>query len=397
MSRVKRLLLVTHRPPHGGGGAAARWRSMTRYLPEMGWTVDVISAGVKANREFSTGKLASRPVASRASFKAGLRRLLSPFFHVFGLQLPPLSTLWAVRGAVKLRRRLRRVPYDAVLATAPPMSALIAARLGTGRAGFVAELRDLWAGNPTYDNGGRLLPSIERWVLRASDRIIVTTPEAFEKVRRQHPEFAGRVNELPNGFEPELLSLRTDGPRTLERPISVIHSGALTGDRPLSPLLSVLGREPYRSAFRLTLHGYVSPEAAAEVAGASCDLEFLPPSNWEDAIRCMAEADVTLITQSREAGDATAVAAKVYEYLALGKPVLCISDGGATERLLSRVGADWYCARLKDPSSIVAALDRLLTEPPAPPVTGERLAPYDRRVLAARMSALLSGREDHCS
>ena len=67
---------------------------------------------------------------------------------------------------------------------------------------------------------------------------------------------------------------------------------------------------------------------------SGADVEIVPPSGWEDAVERIAAADVALITQSRGAGDETAVAAKVYEYLALGKPVLCISHGGATEALL---------------------------------------------------------------
>jgi hypothetical protein len=109
------------------------------------------------------------------------------------------------------------------------------------------------------------------------------------------------------------------------------------------------------------------------------------PSSWEDAVQAIAGADVGLISQSRGAGDETAVAAKVYEYLALGKPVLCLSDGGATEALLHRIGADQFCARLGDQSSISAALDRLRTEPFPAPLLADRLAHYDRKVLAGRI------------
>src|SRR2546421_257848 len=42
---VRRLLLVSHRPVEGAGGAVARWRSFAARLPELGWEVDVISAG----------------------------------------------------------------------------------------------------------------------------------------------------------------------------------------------------------------------------------------------------------------------------------------------------------------------------------------------------------------
>jgi hypothetical protein len=140
---------------------------------------------------------------------------------------------------------------------------------------------------------------------------------------------------------------------------------------------------------RLVLHGYVAPEIEAEVAESGADVEIVPPSGWEDAVERIAAADVALISQSRGAGDETAVAAKVYEYLALGKPVLCISHGGATEALLVRLGADQLTARLDDPASIEATLARVSTGELPPPVQPEKLAPYERPRLAAELVKLL--------
>jgi hypothetical protein len=113
------------------------------------------------------------------------------------------------------------------------------------------------------------------------------------------------------------------------------------------------------------------------------------PSGWDEAIGRIARANVTLIVQAPSAGDATAVASKVYEYLALGRPVLALTGGGATEGVLRRVGADHYAARLDDEASIIAALDRLRSEPVAAPVPAERLAPYERATIARLTAELL--------
>jgi hypothetical protein len=139
------------------------------------------------------------------------------------------------------------------------------------------------------------------------------------------------------------------------------------------------------------LHGYVDPVIRSEIeeAGAGVDVELRAPSSWDEAVRAIAAADVALVSQSHGAGDDTAVAAKVYEYLALGKPVLCLSGGGATEALLRRLGADEFCARLSDPESISAALDRLRSRPFPAPLPPDRLAPYDRRVLAGQIAKAL--------
>jgi glycosyltransferase involved in cell wall biosynthesis len=308
-------------------------------------------------------------------------RIADPLFRLVGLrpEALPLSTAWGITGARDARARLTSGRHQVVVATGPPFAALVAARRAHGAVPLVIELRDLWAGNPAFDRGGPVLRKLESWVVREAAAVVAVTPEAADDLRRRHPE--ARVEEITNGFEPELLERRrpTEGPAT-----TILHSGTLTKDRPLAPLLRAL-----RPPLRLVLHGYVAPEIQAEIEASSAEVELVPPSDWDDAIERIANADVALITQARGAGDETAVAAKVYEYLALGKPVLCISDGGATEGLLRRLGVDQLCARLDDRGSIEAALRRIASGDLQPAPSADALAPYERPHLASVTANLL--------
>jgi glycosyltransferase involved in cell wall biosynthesis len=371
---VRRLLLVSHRPVDQAGGPAARWRSFARHLPEHGWEVDVLSAG--GGDEFA----APGSAQARAKIMESAGRLADPLFRLAGLrpEALPLSTLWIPRGAREIRRRLRGGRYDAVLATGPPFAALLAASRAVDDVPLVVELRDLWAGNAAFDRGGPILRRAESRVVRGAAAVVAVTPEAADDLRRRHP--GARTVEIPNGFEPELLEMRRETSGT-----TILHSGTLTKDRPLAPLLSLL-----KPPLRLVLHGYVAPEIQQEIAGSGAEVEIVAPSGWEDAVRRIAEADVALVTQARTAGDATAVAAKVYEYLALGKPVLCITHGGATEALLRRLAADQLCARLDDDVSIRAALDRIEASDVPQPVPPEKLARYERPRLAETLADLLT-------
>jgi glycosyltransferase involved in cell wall biosynthesis len=383
---VRRLLLVSHRPIDQAGGPAARWRSFARHLPALGWEVDVVSA---PRRESADEFGSAERVEVRAKLMGALGRIADPAFQLAGLrpEALPLSYAWVPRGAAWIRRRLRQRRCDAVLATGPPFAALVAARLAARDVPLLVELRDLWAGNAAFDRGGPVLRRLESWVVDGAAAVVAVTPEAADDLRRRHP--GARVEEISNGFEPELLVQR-EQPKPMDQPISILHSGTLTVDRPLAPLLRVLEREPYHSAFELVLHGYVAPEIQAELGESEVDPLLVPPSDWKEAVARIAEADVCLITQARGAGDETAVAAKVYEYLALGKPVLCISHGGATEALLRRLGADQLSVRLDDERSIETALDRVRGGDLPPPVPPEKLDAYERPRLAAELVNLLN-------
>jgi glycosyltransferase involved in cell wall biosynthesis len=399
-SERRRLLLVSHRSPAQSGGGAARWRALARYLPHEGWHVDVVAARERASSaEFVAEASRQASVARRAQIMARARALAGPVFAAFGVRPPPLSTLWLLRGTLELRRALRAAPTHAVLATGPPMVGLLVGRLGTlgRRVSLVVELRDLWAGNPAYDVGGPVLGAVERWVIRGASAVVVCTPEAAQDIAPRHPDLGGRLHVIPNGFEPELLERRPRSPASPPAPpLTILHSGTLIPARPLAPLLEVLALEPYRSCFRLVLHGYVAPKILAEVEAhrETVDVEILPPADWEEAVRRIAEADIGLITQARAAGDATAVASKVYEYLALGRPVLCLTHGGATEALLRRLGADRFTANLDHPHTIAAALDALLADTVPAPLPPQTLEPYSRRRHATDLAVHLGGREE---
>jgi glycosyltransferase involved in cell wall biosynthesis len=371
---VRRLLLVSHRPVDQAGGPAARWRSFVQHLPKHGWEVDVLSAG--GTDEYSSPGSAQ----TRAKVMETAGHLADPFFRLAGLrpEALPLSTLWIPRGAREIRRRLRGGGYDAIFATGPPFAALVAASRAAGEVPLVVELRDLWAQNPAFDRGGPILGRVESTVVKHAAAVVAVTPEAADDLRRRHP--SARIEEIPNGFEPELLKLRRSTSGT-----TILHSGTLTKDRPLAPLLAVLKPPP-----RLVLHGYVAPEIQKEIADSGVEVETVPPSGWEDAVRRIADADIALVTQARTAGDGTAVAAKVYEYLALGKPILAITDGGATEALLKRLEADQLCARLDDQRSIETALDGIRASDLPPPVPPEKLARYERPRQAEALANLLT-------
>lgn len=422
---MKRLLLVTHRSIEQDGGPAARWRAFARYLPDHGWGVEVLSAAEHAgSSEFAAG--GSRAVALRAATMSRLGRLGEPLFAHAGVRpdAMPLSTLWIPRGALLVRRRAQAVEPDLVLATGPPLAGPLAARIGLpARIPLIVELRDLWAGSPAFDAGGRTLSRVEDWLLRGAARVVACTPEAVSDLRSRHPDLSDRMVEISNGFDPVIVAAGSSPSRELlpsheparshaaptdhaaptghepaaghEAPngvLTLLHSGTLTPARPLAPLLRALADPRVAGGFRLVLHGYLSPTTRGELEATGLDhrveVEVLPPSPWREAVARIAAADGCLIAQGRAAGDETAVASKVYEYLALGKPVLCVTDGGATEALLRRLHADELCARLDAHETIVAALARLRDgafRPPPP----ERLAPYSRTALAARMAALL--------
>jgi glycosyltransferase involved in cell wall biosynthesis len=388
----RRLLLVSHRPIEAGG--TTRWRHFMEALPEHGWEVRSVTApaGTTTDETSTDPRIARRSRArARVMERAGaVARPLSQ--RLLGVQpeaFPP-STAWSFTGRKAIHAELERFRPHAVVATSPPPAALFAAAGAVRDVPLVADLRDPWAGSPYYDAGGRLLTRIERRALARTAAIVAVTTPMLEQLRDRHPALAGRMHLIPNGFPPRLLGERDEAATGWDgRRVTLIHPGTLYGGRTVADLVRAMAEPDLQDRFALRLLGNVDAASEAAIAAApGVDVEVLAPTDWDGAIAQIRASDAVVVVQPAELGDDIAWPVKTFEALALGKPVLSITSGGAVERLLDELGRPEGCARLGDPASVAAALRRLLAAPPAP-VPAERLARWDRSAIAAAYAALL--------
>ncbi len=385
------LLVVSQRPLDLGGGGSVRWRHLRRVLPQHGWKVVECSppAGLTAN-ESSTDPRAARLAARRAQVMAVAGRVLDPLARLLRVQPEALApnNAWALTGRRLVREAIAGERPDVVVATAPPPSALVATAAVADSVPLVAEFRDLWAGNPYFDRGSRLLSRLEGRVLVRAAAVVTVTEGCREGLLALHPNIAPRLHVLPNGFDPALLDRRTAPPGS--EPATLIHAGALYGDRTAEALLEALARPELRSRARLLLVGVIDPRTRRAIARAEgLDVEVRPPVGWEEAIQATLDAEIAVVINAPSTGGDMALPNKLFEALALGRPVLALTRrGGESARLLERMGQDAGLAEPDDPDAIGAAIERLLSAPP-PPVPPEALADFDRDRMAARYADLL--------
>jgi glycosyltransferase involved in cell wall biosynthesis len=379
---AERTLLVVSRIPfdHGGSGNV-RWQHLRRALPRHGWrVVECSPAGEPADDVWATRRARVMEVAGR------LLNPLARALRVHPVALAP-NNLWALTGRRAVRAAIAQSHPDVVLATAPPPSALLAAAAAE-HLPLVAELRDLWAGNPFYDRGGPLLRRLEGRVFARASAVVTVTDACRDALLGLHPEIGPRLEVIPNGFDPQLLARRSSPP--VGSVSTLVHTGTLYGDRTAEALIAALGRPELRGRVRLELVGFVDPRTRRAIASASgVDVTARPSVAWEEAIERVRESDFAVVINTPGTGGELALPNKLFEALALGRPVLALTGAESeTARLLQRLGQDAGIASPDDPAAIASALQRLLGDPP-PPVRKEALAEFDRNRIAGSYAALL--------
>jgi colanic acid biosynthesis glycosyl transferase WcaI len=385
------LLVVSQRPLDLGGGGSARWLHLRRVLPRYGWRVVECSPAVRRTaRDMSTDPHAARLAARRARIMAAAGRAIDPIARILGVKPEAFApnNAWALTGRRAIRKAIERERPDIVVATTPPISALFAAAAVADSVPLVADLRDLWAGSPYFDRGGRLLRALQRRALGRATAVVTVTEGFRDSLLNLHPELEPRLRVLPNGFDPILLERRTPATQRSGR-ARLIFAGALYGEHTAEPLITALSRPELRDRIRLELVGVIDQRTRRAIASARIDASIDPPVSAEDALSRVARADIAVVILTPSTGGDMAIPTKLFEALALGRPVLVIaSPKSDTARLLQSLGQDAGLASPNDPAAIATAIERLLADPP-PSVPPEALADFDRDRMARRYAELL--------
>jgi glycosyltransferase involved in cell wall biosynthesis len=362
-------------------------------LPRHGWRVVECSPRANATaKDTSTDPAAARLAARRARVMALVGRMLDPLARVLNVKPEAMApnNAWALTGRRMVREAIGRERPDVVVATTPPISALLATFAVVEEVPFVGDLRDLWAGNPYYDRGGRLLPKLQGRALAGAEAVVTVTEGCRAELLKLHPEIGPYLHVLPNGFDPVLLDRRAPkSPRDVG-PAKLIFAGALYGEHTAETLIAALARPELRGRVELDLIGVIDRRTSQALADApTVKAKVEPPITWEESIRRVLAADIAVVITTPSTGGDMALPIKLTEALALGRPVLGLArQGSDTAKLLERLGQDAGLASPDDPVAIAAAIVRLLSGPP-PPVPPEALADFDADRIAARYAALL--------
>jgi len=434
------VLLITFSFPPAGGVGVLRALSLAKYLPENDIRVDVLTArnapavgkdssllkqvpaSVTVHRSWtldlpfwlrkavkkgvSGGGAKTGPTASATAKKSGgnpLKRLIG------NLLLPDPQVGWLPFAFPAARRIIRERKIDVVLITVPPFSSVrLATRLRKvfPSLPIVVDFRDEWLTTTidlvSFNNNARarmVAHKAEAEAVRDATAVVAVTEAACSELRGRYPGLpAEKFRCIPNGYDapvpiaPAANSGSATAPGSSELKTILTYIGTVYGSTdPGTFIQAVQGLpEQVRSKLRVRFIGHIETpayRAALMSLGDTIALkDFVPQA---EALRAIQDTTyLLLITHDR-----INVAAKLYDYLGGGKPILgAVHRDGDVRRLLEETSAGWW-ADIDDVEAIrrvlIEAVERRGTLGQAFQPDLERIASYHRRPLAQRYAALL--------
>jgi len=428
------VLVISYAFPPTGGAGVQRVAKFVKYLPRCGVQPTVLtvsnpsvplqddslvhelpeSVRVIRARSLEPGYWAKDLVASgrpssgrrRPAVVGTMKRLLLGAAKT-ALQPDP-QILWLPYASREGARELRSGDYDAVFVSGPPFSAfLLATRLGR-RFGLptILDFRDEWdLSNANWENKSKdrfssfLQRRMRRSVLHSAAAILATTKRSADSIRQECREVGGRarVECIYNGYDEDDFPPAAPQAKSYPAKINIVYVGTLWNLTSIAPLRDCLERV---ASTRPDLLSRLEVRIVGRRVGSQADvvesMRRLPISfvvedyaPHGEALKAMRQADVLCLLLSGISGLERVVPAKLFEYLACGRPILAIVPPGEAAELLDGVPG---CVQF-DPTDVGGLCEwmtTILTSGSPPPLVrgDEDLSPFRRQGQAEQLARL---------
>jgi hypothetical protein len=415
----KRVLVIAYNFPPVGGAGVQRVTKFVKYLPQFGWKPTVLTVEnpsvplhdhsllreIPANTEIvrartgepgyalkrfvsasasgSTDSAVKQTASSRSSLavckriaKRGVRALMN-----LALQPDP-QVLWNRHALQAGMRVLNQTPHDVIFVTAPPFSSFLLGAELSRRTGvpLVLDYRDEWSISNSYLENRRLDRVSQWWqqrlqqqVLRSASAVLATTEhsaQALASIVNQSGSQA-RVTHIYNGFDSAdfhagqspLPDAVLDPPANSHASYKLAYIGTLWNLTSVEPLVKAVERLSSASpelaeCLELSFIGRrtaAQDELLRRLEVTPCKLTRQDYLEHDAAVRLMQSADglCLLLSDVPEAG--RVVPAKLFEYMAVRKPIFAIVPPGEVATLLQ----DCPIAFVHAPNQIETLAQRL--------------------------------------
>lgn len=417
---MRKLLIITYYWPPSGGAGVQRWLKMSKYLAQLGHEVHVVTVlpdvatyphrdeslpqeveGVTVHRTetrepyryytfFSGGKIPSAGFANEGTgSKAGPLKRLARFVRG-NLFLPDPRKGWNPFAERKALELIDRHGIDTVITTSPPHSTqLIGLSLKQQRdIRWLADMRDPWTSIYYADElrqtdwaKARNL-RMEREVLSMADCIITVSEQLKRDFLRLHPALdEGKISVIPNGYDPDDFAVEVP----MDTECTIGYMGTITPRYDISALLTVLQQMEEKIGFRFV--GEVPGQIREQLEATGHRCEFTGYLPHDAALRQVGGCALLLLVIPKVEDNAGIVTGKIYEYMALGRPILGIGPvEGDAAAILAETGA----GRMFDYADAVGIWDFISSGVLGMNLMSPRIQHYSRRSTASQLSILIN-------
>jgi glycosyltransferase involved in cell wall biosynthesis len=432
---MKRVLIITYYWPPSGGSGVQRWLKMSKYLPEYGWqpviyttenaeypiidhslekdvapNIEVIRRpitepysaykkflGINKDETVKMGFIQEKE--KNKSWKSDLSLWVRGNFFI-----PDARCGWVKPSVRYLKEYLNEHPVDAIISTGPPHSMhLIALKLKEALGlPWIADFRDPWTEIDYYNDlhltawADRKHHRLEQEVLTKADKVVTVAPDGARRLGRLGNR---NVRTIYNGFD------RDDDAQTpvnLSEQFTITYLGVLSKIQNPSNLWQALAElikedSGFDKNLKINMIGQIDSAVVSSIDenGLTQHVAYSPymPHDQVSAVHRSSTLLLLLLMPDSEPRAKGLLTGKLFEYMASGRPILCIGpEDGDAARILRETGAG-QTVSFEDKEKMKEALKNLyqrFLENDLPNNTNTTIEQYSRKNMAEKYAKLLN-------
>jgi len=319
---------------------------------------------------------------------------------------PDNQLLWSLKTIPKAISLIRQHDIDIIFCTTPPQSSFITALWASKATGkpLVADLRDLWTLHEYFYVAHRNRPCItrfEQWlehtVMKEASLIILNTPRALDMMANKYPHFAKKFTCLTNGFDEQDFSAADE--KSFHK-FTMVHAGSFYLDRNPLPFLEGLSLSLKKDAslrdnLQVIFAGRNSRsyERQAKALGVDDIITYYDQLPKEQLFQYTKGAHLLLLFLGFAGQSDYVVPAKLYEYIAVKRPIMAFVPWASQTRLLLEEHGLGTAITSHDPEAASQAILKYFHDhnhgPTQETLSGQVAAQYEYKYLTAQLSTLL--------
>ena len=283
--------------------------------------------------------------------------------------------------------------YQLIYVTCSPFSSAVSGvfiKLLTNKP-LVVDFRDPWTLNPHSQPSAIrkfINEHLERFVIKQADALILNTEGAKRDYCKKYPAHTQKIHCIPNGYD-ELTPVSVEDYQHSLASFTIAHVGTFYGNRSPRLLLEAVSSLPTPCPKFLQV-GQNHPDL--DSFRNSLEIKVTGMVSREEAINQMSTASLLYLKQGFEIGvsNYTAVAAKTYEYLATGLPILLDAPPGDNAEIIKQYGINSHVVTTGNVNDLREALLSALNNQRniTPKVHPEFTEKYSRTSLAKSLCNL---------
>ena len=370
MENRKKVLIIAYYWPPSAGSGVQRWLKFVKYLRDYGWepimytplNPDFDLKDTELVKEIPEGiTILKQPILEPFQFYNKLvgkksENQVNPIMKGEGkpdwkgrlalwiranIFIPDSRMFWISPSVKFLNKWLRNNQVDAIVTTGPPHSMHL---IGLGvkkkyNLPWLADFRDPWTKIDFFHElnlepwAKRKHFRLEKEVLDAANHIVVvgSNMKAEYEAETKTP-----VSVITNGFDPADIDLSEEV--RLDSKFSIVHIGMLGKARSHTIFWQGLyelrnENEEFATLLEVHIYGISDPVVMEQIKNFEDTswIKFMPYLPHHEVIQVQRKAQVLLLSVNNVPSAKGIITGKIFEYLAIARPVLCIGplDGDA--------------------------------------------------------------------